>query len=36
VVRIEGDLTARPADWLHAAAKTAARAVENDFAEWTA
>jgi hypothetical protein len=36
LVRIEGDLTARPADWLHAAAKTAARAVENDFAEWTA
>jgi hypothetical protein len=36
LVRIKGDLMTRPVDWLRAAAKTAANAVENDFAEWTA
>lgn len=33
--RIRKDLDKRPADWLHAAAKVAAAAVEKDYAEWT-
>jgi hypothetical protein len=32
---ITRDLAARPANWLDAAAKTAASAVEEDFAEWS-
>jgi hypothetical protein len=31
---VKADLCARPDDWLYAATKTAAAAVEEDFNEW--